>query len=330
MDTIDVKKIILLILLIFAMQKGYSQFSTIVDIGSVNDAKIKAKMDLNSGKLLTEINNAFIKGTVPSLTGIEMTDEAKSAVLSLWETSPFRCKETEIIDDILRLQSGKMELRNINLYIKEADSLERNQEGVILFTKTGIIENFYLTIEKAQWKKVMEEGNGVTDLRRREIILNIVENFRTAYNRKDLDFLQKIFSEDALIIVGNVIKVKPINKDLTNVNVPQEKVIYSKLKKTEYLTSLKENFKKNKYINIKFEEVEVAQHKKYTDYYGITVKQFYNSSNYNDIGYVFILIDFSNEELPLIHVRTWQPSIVDGKEFPRDQVFNIGSFGRLK
>ena len=329
MDTIVLKRLILVALLIIVMKNCYSQFATIVDIGSVDNNSIKLKMDENAGKLLTEINSAFVKGIVPSLAGIEMTADAKSSVLAIWETSPFRCKETEIIDDILNLRSGGMELRNIRLYMKDADSSDRNQEGVLVFTKTGIIDNLYLAIETKQWKKVMEEGNGVADLRRREIILNFVENFRTSYNRKDTTFIGKVFSKDALIITGKVITVKRTDEDLLN-NLPKEKIIYIRQTKSEYISKMKQIFGANKYLNIKFEDLKVVQHKIYPDYYGITIKQYWNSTLYNDIGYVFLLIDFSNEESPLIHVRTWQPSMVGDREIAKSEVFNIGSFGKLR
>jgi hypothetical protein len=312
------------------VHKGFSQFATIVDIGSVDDKTVKTRMDENAGKLLTVINTSFANGTVPSLAGIDMTPDAKSAVLAIWETSPFRCKETEIIDDILKLHSGEMELRNIRLYMKEADSSDKNQEGVLVFTKAGTIDNLYLAIENKQWKKVMSEGNGVTDLRRREIIVNFVENFRTAYNRKDVAFLKNVFSEDALIITGKVIKVKVTDGDYMSQNFPKEKIIYNRQTKSEYMASMQRIFANNSYINIKFEELQVVQHKKYPDYYGVTIKQYWNTTKYSDVGYVFLLIDFTNEENPLIHVRTWQPSMINGREITKSEVFNIGSFGKLQ
>jgi len=329
MDTVIVKKLILFILLIFVIPNGFSQFATIVDIGGIDNNSLKTRMDNNASKLLTEINAAFVKGAVPSLTGIEMTTDAKSSVLAIWETSPFRCKETEIIDAILNLHSGDMELRNIRLYMKEADSTDRNQEGVLVFTKSGVIDNLYLAIENKQWKKVMEEGNGVADLRRREIILNFVENFRTSYNRKDTTFLNKVFSKDALIITGKVITVKRTDQDLIN-NLPKEKIIYVRQSKLEYISKMKQIFAANDYLNIKFDELKVVQHQKLPDYYGVTIKQYWNSTLYKDIGYVFLLIDFSDEENPLIHIRTWQPSMVGDREIAKSEVFNIGSFGNFR
>jgi len=329
MDTTIIRRGILFALLLFAVQKGFAQFVTIVDIGSIDDKIVKSRMDENAGKLLTEINTAFANGTVPSLAGIDMTYDAKSAVLAIWETSPFRCKETELIDDILKLYSGEMELRNIRLYMKEADSSDKNQEGVLVFTKAGTIDNLYLAIGNKQYLGVMQAGNGVTDLRRREIILNFVENFRTAYNRKDLKFLKDVFSEDALIITGKVIKVKAMDADYMGQNITQEKIVYNKQTKSEYMTSMQRIFAANSYINIKFDEVQVVQHKKLPDYYGVTIKQYWNTTRYSDVGYVFLLINFINDDSLIIHVRTWQPSMINGKEIAKGDVFNLGSFGSI-
>jgi hypothetical protein len=60
-------------------------------------------------------------------------------------------------------------------------------------------------LEITQYKNVIN-SNSVIDKTRREIILNFIENFRTAYIRKDIDFIEKVFSEHALIITGRVVQ----------------------------------------------------------------------------------------------------------------------------
>lgn len=59
--------------------------------------------------------------------------------------------------------------------------------------------------------EIMQGKLTETDARRRHTILNYCEHFRTAYTTKDLDFLKQVFSDKALIIVGNVIK--PVAND---------------------------------------------------------------------------------------------------------------------
>ncbi len=77
-----------------------------------------------------------------------------------------------------------------------------------------------------------------TDARRRHTILNYCEHFRTAYTTKDLDFLKQVFSDKALIIVGNV--VKPVAND--NKCQAEAKVTYAIHSKKDYISRLAKVF----------------------------------------------------------------------------------------
>lgn len=101
-------------------------------------------------------------------------------------------------------------------------------------------------------------------------------------------------------------------------------VEYQKQTKKEYIDKLENRiFKYNKYINILFEEIKILQDKVYKDIYGANLKQFWNTINYKDVGYLFLMIDFYNENTPIIHVRTWQPE--DAKETKKG-IFGLTSF----
>jgi len=330
MDSINVKILILLTFLITVTLNCFSQYSTIVNIGSIYNGALKSRMDANSTKLLTEINNSYANGTIPSLSGIDMTAEAKSHILALWETSPFRCKETEIIENIV-INNKDLELRNILIYMKKANLSEQNTEARIDYTNRGIIDDFQLTLKNKQIINVMSEGIGVVDIRRRQIIINFVENFKTAYNRRDISYLNKVFSEDALIITGRVINVAPMNREYMRLTNSQQ-IVYRRENKITYISNLQKIFDANSYLNITFEELEVVLHPQNPDYYGVRVKQSWDAIGfrpYSDIGYLFLLIDFTNEDSPIIHVRTWQPHKVDGRELRRDELIDIGSVGNL-
>lgn len=144
----------------------------------------------------------------------------------------------------------------------------------------------------------------------RIVLTNFLEDYQTAYAFKQLDYLQKIFSDDALIIVGHVVEYKPVSQDgvlySNNKNVER-----TKKTKAEYMADLERQFNNKKYINIHFTNLEVKQASGTDkDVYGVQVRQYYNSSNYNDDGYLFLMVDL-REELPIIHVRTWQPGKTD-------------------
>ena len=58
----------------------------------------------------------------------------------------------------------------------------------------------------AEASKIISGKLEETDATRRRQILNYCEHLRTAYTTKDIDFLRQVFSDDALIIVGNVVR----------------------------------------------------------------------------------------------------------------------------
>jgi hypothetical protein len=108
-----------------------------------------------------------------------------------------------------------------------------------------------------------------------------------------------------------------------------KKIEYSVQNKKQYLTNLKRVFEKNSYINIKFDDIVVTRHEGNPNIYGVTLKQDWNSSGgYHDEGWLFLMIDYEDENNPLIWVRTWQP-LTDpntGRAIPAEDIFGLGSF----
>ena len=144
------------------------------------------------------------------------------------------------------------------------------------------------------------------------------------YPTKDIDFLEQLFSEEALIVVGTVIRKAPSNERLY---LSSEQVRYSVKSKREYLNHLKTIFKRNQRIDVKFNDFTIKRHPTKKGIYGVSVKQSYKSDTYSDEGYLFLLWDFRDQTAPRIHVRTWQPRMVDEHTpLPEQEIFNIGSF----
>jgi hypothetical protein len=135
-------------------------------------------------------------------------------------------------------------------------------------------------------------------------LINFMENYKTAYALKRLDYIESIFSDNALIITGSVVKVKPSAEFQYSNN---QIVKYNKMSKEQYLRNLQHCFKSNEFINLRFADNTVRQSGKGGEIYGIQIKQDYFSTNYGDTGYLFLLIDLTDSIAPVIHVRTWQP-----------------------
>lgn len=145
-------------------------------------------------------------------------------------------------------------------------------------------------------------------------IVNFLESYKTAYALKRLDYISSIFSNDALIITGSVVRSSG-NKEISPSNVGHVK--YVRQTKEQYMKNLKACFRSNEYVNIHFADNIVRRSGANPNIYGIQIKQDYYSSSYGDTGYLFLLIDFADPKAPLIHVRTWQPdkdpNIRDGR-----------------
>lgn len=292
----------------------------------------KQAIEQNASALLSQINKAFeTQQSGLDLSGIDITDKAKESLASLWANVHFKCDDSEVIQDCLTTSSG-FQVRQIPLIIEPQGATTTDdtyQEAVISFEPSGQISSFYFTIGTNLYSKVMKSKTEVTDVRRRMQILDYVEHFRTAYNQKDINFLEQVFSDDALIIVGKVVKTQPT--DINNF-VGQAKVEFVKRTKQEYLNNLKKTFAVNKFINVKFDEIKVVRHPnpEKKDFYGVTLHQLYSSSTYSDDGYLFLLWDFRDEDAPQIHVRTWQPKYTDNSKTqiatPEEEIFQLGDF----
>ena len=115
-------------------------------------------------------------------------------------------------------------------------------------------------------------------------LFNFMEDYKTAYALKRLDYIERIFSDDALIIVGSLLKIK-----LGDMNQYKDNKIlkYNHYTKQEYLKRLKYAFNSKEYINLKFEDNEIRKSGKSPETYGIQIRQSFYSSNYSDGGYFF-------------------------------------------
>lgn len=158
----------------------------------------------------------------------------------------------------------------------------------------------------------------------RELVVEFLENYKTAYCLEREDYIGTIFSDSAVIITGYVAKVKsnsPVSENSPYIDKQQVK--YKRHTKNEYMKHLAGIFRKNEFINIHFAENTVLPLFKIKNkkMYGISIKQDYTSSSYSDKGFLFLLVDMTDIDEPTIIVRTWQPDAIDP-----DSIIGIGDF----
>lgn len=323
------KKVLLVITLLVSANILAADKVTVRISDGIEDNVIKEKMEGVISAILTEANAAHEEKRELKYSALGIPSSVQGALSSLWDNSPFVSMDTEIVERCLTTGTG-YQIRNIPLVLKPVNSTdvsedEDYQEAVASFDKQGNLVSFYLSISMNLYMNVIRENKELSDLRRRQLILDYVEQFRTAYNQKDIDFLEAVFSDDALIITGKVIK-----RTADGIRLP-DKIEYKKQTKKEYLSRLAVVFQNNKQIRVTFDEIEVMRHPAHKDFYGVTLHQGYSSDRYHDDGYIFLLWDFRDENQPKIHVRTWQPDAYnsDGKgtkRIPKDEIFSLSDF----
>lgn len=214
--------------------------------------------------------------------------------------------------DLLTLSDNNYEIRNIDIYINSGVQKTDSIKSLVFeFNNYGIIVDVKLALEMHQYIHVLDqsESQKTIEYQKRLKILGFLENLQTSYNRKDLLYIENVYSDNALIIVGKVIKVDRTHNDFLekSSSFSRKKIKYLKRTKSEYIQQLKNVFTSNEYIHIVFDDVEVYKHRDYDYIYGVQLEQSYKSTSYADHGYLFFMINFKDLNNPVIQVRTWQP-----------------------
>ncbi len=180
---------------------------------------------------------------------------------------------------------------------------------MLTYSAQGEITDFYFCLNKLEMNAFMEGvAKEVRDSRIAQQILSFVENYRTAYNAKDTEYLRNVFSDDALIVTGRVITPrKPQSIEHGGFSAPI--VAYTCQNKEQYLENLFALFKKVSYINVQFADIVVRQHPENPNFYAVTLKQDWHASNYSDEGIVNLLWEFEPTDYGLPLTQALQDSM---------------------
>ncbi len=153
-------------------------------------------------------------------------------------------------------------------------------------------------------------NKGVWSEKARMALMNFLENYKTAYGLKRLDYIRSVFDDDAVIIVGSILRSATMKKngETGTATVSNNSIIKkNRYTKDQYLDNLQRCFDSNEFINIRFANNDVYKMAQGGELYAIQIAQDYYSSSYGDKGYLFLMVDINDPEKPIIKVRTWQP-----------------------
>lgn len=201
--------------------------------------------------------------------------------------------------------------RSITMQFRFKNNKKFVENVVFRFNEDNQIESLAFALTEIAQHDIMDNEEWNRDSRL--TLLSFMEDYQTAYALRRIDYLERIFSENALIISG----YKVYNKESSDGIRLQGYTHYDTLSKSQYMAKLRRHFKTKEYINLNFTETEFKQAWNTEDFFGVRVRQEYFSSNYGDVGYLFLLVDLREKD-PVIHVRAWQDD-----KIPVDQLFSL-------
>lgn len=272
---------------------------------------LRMKIEQIGTDLLNTLNKAVSDNQIPDF--VDISPILKRKILEMWETAPMYIPENKVILTLNKLTNDLFEIRGIPLILLDGE-IENYEEAILLFNQNGSIVDFRLSLPMHQYASLMQQGQDVEDMNRRKDIIGFTEDLRTAYNRKDLNFINQVFSDQALVIVGHV------TQSTDSSSAYEKQIEYLRFNKQEYIDRLERVFDSNEYIDVEFDKIDIFRHNIYKDVYGVNLNQYYKSTTYKDEGYLFLLVDFKDPEKPMIHVRVWQPL----QNTPESRLFTMG------
>ena len=212
--------------------------------------------------------------------------------------------------DYSRYQVSRLGNRTIVRSVPMSFSFERGvrksfvEDVVFTFDSVDKIECVAFGLDQEAMADV--EAKTVWPEEARQALISFLENYKTAYALKRLDYLQSIFDDNAVIIIGHVVKRFERQGD-SRQYANNTYVQRSQISKAQYLKNLEACFRSNEFVNIRFANNDIIKAGgSMGETYGIQIKQDYYSTHYGDKGYLYLQVDMNDPDNPIIKVRTWQ------------------------
>ncbi len=211
------------------------------------------------------------------------------------------CTFTQLRDNVIA--------RSIQMSFSFKKGLRKEfvEDVVFTFDKDKKIDCVAFGLDRKAKQDIMKRGAWTPVAR--QTIMQFLENYKTAYALKRLDYLKTIFDDDAVIIVGHVAEklVRDNSRKDGALSFHNQKMVKRvQYSKDQYMKNLEACFRSNEFVNIRFANNDVRKAKNGEEY-GIQIKQDYYSTNYGDQGYLYLQVDLEEPDKPIIKVRTWQP-----------------------
>lgn len=287
-----------------------AQHRTEVVLTDFPKGELLRTMQHNAETVINIINQAYYETSdslaFPPTMSFPGTCIADSAAILIKQTRKYQCSRAWIGTKVLRKSISGYQIRNIPIIYAAPDNdgdrtgeifIDFDENGRITLVAPALSQNVYQGIRSGIRANDVEEETWIN------IVSDVLEKFQSAYNTKDIAWLDRIYSDDALIITGTTQLKVDENGNKYAVTDYQTK------DKQTYIRNLENIFKTQKWIKVELhlDDIRIQRDIEYPYIFGVTLVQDWElSSGYKDKGYLFLLFDFKDIKKPRIWVRVWE------------------------
>ena len=320
-------KRILMIILATMLFSGMMSAQTVTfqfEKETLSNTSLREKMEERISSLLSEITQASKANRPLKLDSLCLTPRASKRLSMLWEHLHFSCDYTSNVEKCLQDING-YEVRGIFVTLQPiADSYvgELERELVISFDTNGQITGVRMAMGNDTYLTIQNRSVDATDFRKKLEILKFLEDYRSYYEEKNIEALHDdIYNENTEFYTSTSHIDDDMNQDQADFKIKAEK-----LDTKEVISRLTKAFANNKYVTVKFDQINIGRHGGTPRFYVVTFHQELSYGKYSDNGYMFMMWEFREKRPPAIHIRAWQPEIIDGHRLTPDELFNENDF----
>ncbi|MDD3051409.1 MAG: hypothetical protein PHR06_09705 [Candidatus Cloacimonetes bacterium] len=284
-----------------------------------NECPIADKIYEEAAKLISVLSNADVRDIAETYASDQFLQEKLKEII--------KYNNPAVILNSMEVKINETaegwEMRSVPLSCTYKSLDKQSTEYLVLdFDHDGMLQDANFTIFNQMYEELVEQCSDENEKKERLIIIKFLEKYRTAYLNRDLEVLENIFAEQAIIIIGRKLEFREPPKDIEyqKLNENQPDIEYLQMNKVQFLVRQRNIFNSQKDIHLSFNTINISKKDKDSRVYGVEMRQMYNSTGYSDEGHLFLLIDFEGVE-PLIYIRSWQP-----QEWSRDQIIQMANF----
>lgn len=192
------------------------------------------------------------------------------------------------------------------------DSLNSfSRRMTLVFNNKGKISRIQFAIDRASSKDILTDM--LIPKEHRLAIVSFLELYQTAYTLRQMQYINELFSTNAVMLIGGKTKVE--NENELNLNqIAINSFYYRKHSIDEYLEKLQNGFESKGWIDVSLHDISIS----ITDdmnLYGVNFVTDFKSANFSAKSNLFFCLDLTEATAPKIIFRVWQPSNGDVKPF---------------